>query len=652
MTPLSPDQLLYVKPAVDIAFMLLKPIAQKVWNWTGDATERAKFEVFGGFNEYLQHSYQQHSYFTSLVFKNEQKKLDDYYLPLTLIKHPDGTSHKISKFPLEIMHAHNRILIVDTAGMGKSTISRFLFLTCIRENVAIPILIDLRKLSKTKTILDFVLEYTTSIGDVPKRELVHQLISAGKFLFIFDGYDEISDDDREAVANGISEFVSKAPENWYAMTSREEGSLSSFPSFQRFTIKPLEKEESYALLRLYDTDSKYADTLIAKLGEAENQNVHEFLTSPLLASLLFKSFEYKRTVPMRKHIFYRQVFEALFETHDLMKQDYQRTKRSGLDIDQFDEFLRYFCFITYRENKSEYTKVELLGYIEKTKKLLANKDINSSDVIHDLTHGVPLMIEEGNYVRWVHKSIQEYFAALWICRDSKGKQEDYLVKMFNDESLRHQNMLVLCADIDQISFRKTIVKALASQMVDEHTSSYQLADEEISLDIIHERKALTTGRCMFATNITHLQEKSSIKNKAPSPEWLELQTRFMDAMTEHCKKIGIKQNAASWSVLGIGSIRTSSDLLNIPAIQSQFPFIKPIVGNRNHESLNEVDSLKDLLFIPIDDDVNNPINQKEVFAKVTGIVAQHQFWRFDYEEAVKTLDAIRSEEEQSRLLEF
>ena len=79
------------------------------------------------------------------------------------------------------------------------------------------------------------------------------------------------------------------------MTSREEIGLTAFPQFQRFKIRPLQKQEAYTLLTKY-AENNLSRTLIAKLEQPENSAIHEFLTNPLLTSLLYKSFEYKHTV--------------------------------------------------------------------------------------------------------------------------------------------------------------------------------------------------------------------------------------------------------------------------------------------------------------------------------------------------------------------
>lgn len=653
MLTVSPTEIALVKPAADLAIALLKPLAKQAWEWTEEATERIKFELnFGAFDAHLQNSYKRHSYFTSLVFKNEQKKLLDHYLPLTLLKHPNNETHVIDKFPHELMRQYRRLLIVDTAGMGKSTISKFLFLTCIRENAAIPILIELRKLSEEKNIIDFIVESTSNVTGQTSRELIIKLIDSGRFMFVFDGYDEISESNRSAVAADISKFITAAPDNWFVMTSRDEASLSAFPDFQRFTIKPLEKSEAYQLLRLYDKDGYCAEELIKKLEEGAYTNVHEFLTNPLLTSLLFKSFEFKRAIPIRKHIFYRQVFEALFETHDLMKEDYQRDKRSGLDIDQFDELLRYLSFLTYKSGKFSYSKDELLAYIDKTKQLTTHKSIISSRVVHDLTHSVPLMVEEGNDIRWVHRSMQEYFAAQWVCRDSKERQKDLLIKMYKD--LKHQNLIVLCADIDPIAFKRTVIKEIALKLLNEYETSYTTMPKIISTSTIKSRKKVVSGKVMFIKTIPEQRLVDDDVNL--QKEWVNNNNNMLNALKQYCESLGFVHQGAQWggdNPISVGLIRADTGLLELPQFQQLIQFIR--LASQPTTPLPPSQMPQDLpieYVIPVNDNPDNIINSEDNFDKTTALLARRSPWYFDYDLAKEILGQIELEEIESKTLEL
>ena len=120
----------------------------------------SKWENFG---EYLYRTYKKYSIVNTLALKNQQKFLKNIYVPLTLETYiSDNTTqkkYKIEQFPSEMLHEYSgRLLITDTAGMGKSTLMKRMFIDVVENGYGIPIYIELRRLSKERTILKAVHE--------------------------------------------------------------------------------------------------------------------------------------------------------------------------------------------------------------------------------------------------------------------------------------------------------------------------------------------------------------------------------------------------------------------------------------------------------------------------------------------------------------
>jgi predicted NACHT family NTPase len=371
------------------------------------------------FNQYLIKSYEKYSIINTIVFHNQQKLLKELYIPLA-IENTDNNKFEIENFDDDCIPFFQRILITDTAGMGKSTILKRLFLSIVDEEKGIPVLIELRRLSKTKDIIDEIIEQLSTITEIPDKKFVLQLIQKGDFIFLLDGFDEIPLENRKIITKQIQTFVNKAGNNFFVMTSRPETALSSFDDFKEFQIIPLIKEQAFTLLKKYDNAGVLAPLLIKKLKEKQYENIDEFLTNPLLVSLLFAAFEHKQTIPLKKHIFYRQVFDALFESHDLTKGDsFIREKFSKLDIDEFHKVLRHLGYNCLINSKIEFTKDEILNLITEAKDFSAELQFKESDFLKDLINTVPLFTIDGIYYKWSHKSLQEYFAAQFIFLDSK-----------------------------------------------------------------------------------------------------------------------------------------------------------------------------------------------------------------------------------------
>jgi hypothetical protein len=463
--------------------------------------------------DYLERSYKNAEIMNTIVFKNQQKKVDDLYIPLTLIKtNPMYKNEKeeiyIDKYKDKLINKYKKILLVDSAGMGKSTIIKYLYLNAIRENKGIPVLIELRKLEKDVAIIEFILNEINGIRRYFEKEHILQLIEGGDFIFFFDGYDEVIQESKKEVTENLQKFISKTSNNIFIISSRDENELNCFGDFQRFDIKSLTKNEAYKLIKKYDNNGELSKELIGKLETEENLKIiKEFLENPLMVSLLYKAFEYKKTIPYKKHIFYRQVYDALFEEHDLSKPGaYKRKKESNLDIEDFHCILRTIGFITLTKGVT-YSKEEFIKIIYQARQKNIGINFNENKFILDITYSVPIFIKEGTEYRWAHKSFQEYFAACYISYDAKEKESLILKKMIEKDRIqKYYNILDFCYDINYKEFIRTIMYPIINDLEEFYKNKYN--DDEynvISQEDIYIRKAIEFK--YEEVNIRKLSEK-------------------------------------------------------------------------------------------------------------------------------------------------
>ncbi|HEX6751588.1 MAG TPA: NACHT domain-containing protein [Longimicrobium sp.] len=447
------------------------------------------------FQDYLDRAYERHSYLNVLVFQNQRKLLEELYIPMRIQRDRMREAYLIDDYPPELLERHSRVLIRDTAGMGKSTMLKFLFLATVRRNIGIPVFVELRKLSSQVDLIEFVITELSPVGETVDRNFVIELLTRGHFIFFLDGYDEVPLAEREPVTHSLQQFIAKLPDNFFVMASRPEAALATFSDFVGFDVLPLLREEAFALIRKYDTSGEISSRLIAALQEPHLESVSDFLENPLLVSLLFKSYEYKPRIPFKKHIFYRQVFDALFETHDLTKPGaFIREKHSGLDIEEFHRVLRSFSFLTVKLRKVAYSRDEIVRVLTEAAKYSQGIKFRSSDFLQDLLTTVPLFVRDGSEYRWSHKSLQEYFAACFICLDAKEREGEILRKMISDDSGRYLTVLDLCYDLDFPSFRANIIYPLAKQFVSHINSVYCGEYGSVSYNAIAIRKTMTFHR--------------------------------------------------------------------------------------------------------------------------------------------------------------
>lgn len=425
---------------------------------------------FNAFDSYTKGVFEKHSYFSSLVFPNRQLKLKDYYLPLTLLV-PEVhlvTELIVDDYPGVLLTEKKDILVVDSAGMGKSTLLKFMFLRAVEMDVGIPIFLELRKFKVDESLLAHVLKQLRALDGSLNESLVVRLLESGDFLFFLDGFDEIADSDRTGVVQQLKDFKQLANKNRFIVSSRDQVGLAALSDFYRVSIKPLSFQEATKLIRKYSSGSARGEGLIDRLNRPESQPIHEFLSNPLLVSLLFKAYEHKQSLPLKKHVFYRQVYEALFENHDLSKDagELNRSKLSRLDIHSFEIVMRALGFLSLESSKVEYPKDELLLLIEKTQTLVGGIDFNPQAFLQDLVTRVPLFVVDGNYYRWNHKSIQEYFAALYLSAAGIELQRSVLKAMYaSEKATAYLNFLSLFSDIDAKGFRQILVPELIEELL-------------------------------------------------------------------------------------------------------------------------------------------------------------------------------------------
>ena len=450
---------------------------------------------FNAFIAYYKRAYNNYSIINTLAFKERVKKLKDIYIPLTIYPVDNKKEKKLTKiegYPKELLDKYGRILITDTAGMGKSTLMKRMFLDVIDGQFGIPIFIELRRLNENNDILNEVAIQLGGLNDGFDKGILETLFVDGEFIFFFDGYDEISSSNKAFVTRNIQDFVAKAPNNKYILTSRPEEELACFGEFQEFRIRELKKVESYDLLRKYDISGKTSRLLISKLETGNYSMINEFLKNPLLVSLLFAAFDFKQTIPLKKHIFYRQVFDAYFDSHDLSKGDsYVHEKKSNLDLDDFDKVMRKIGYECLRKQKIEFEKDELLNIIDSAKSGFSNLKFASTSLLGDLLKAVPLFCQDGMYYKWVHKSLQEYFAAEFIYKDSKNNQDAILTALYKSKKIDlYINLLDLYFDIDPVGFQKNIVKPLLESYV-EYYEKFYFHSDVISSEAVNLRLTIT-----------------------------------------------------------------------------------------------------------------------------------------------------------------
>lgn len=606
---------------LDSAVELATPLAKKLFsekvlpiiqNKVGSYFKSKKAEK--SFNDnsikYLARVVGQCSTLNTIAFQNSPKKLVDLYMPLTISS--DLKKEKITvDSGVDIFQYHTHILINDNAGMGKSTLSKRVVLNIAEQGEFIPVYIELRQILAIP--IDEQIKAVLGITEESEAELIKDL----PLIYIFDGLDEVATDKKKQVVSYLKDFIDFVGTAKVLITSRQESYLAEFYSFARYTIAPLSKKEACNLLRKYDPAGSLASALIRGIDNDRSGMIREFLSTPLYVSLLFCSYRHKTIIPQRKDLFYSQVYDALFESHDLSKEiGFVRPKNSKLDSTEFHSVLRRLGFWCLKNNgELEFQKDELEIIVTDLMKDIVGMKSSPSEFVKDLTTTVPLFVREGATVRWSHKSLMEYFAAMFICNDIKEKQKDVLLKIFSSENaVSYKNMLSLCCDIDFSSFRATIVKKVLQEFVDYHSTAYSsFSNKRIRKELIERRIALSFGRTIAFELIDKIDGSIAFESKTKQVEkLLSIETSRFSGASE------IVWVSANCSIYSVEYSTLTAGIVSMIVKKLPHLFIADVKANPI--AALSGGKLKKNHFYVIDDSSKSPVNTMRNFDLATNLI--------------------------------
>ncbi|WP_417729677.1 NACHT domain-containing protein [Roseovarius sp.] len=346
------------------------------------------------------------------------------------------------------------VIITGIGGGGKSFFMRYLWISFFENSAGkIPLFIEIRQIntSKSVNIRDFLFHTVIRTGSTISQTNFDQSIKNGEIVIFIDGFDEIIPEKRRDAEIQIQQLRENNPNLVIVMTSRPDDRFGGWHQFEKVEVLPMSKEESEILIgrAIYDDLSK--SRLLKRIKDGLYESHSSFLSNPLLAYMMLLTIARNPDIPNKMSAFYELAFDALYHRHDTMKGGgFVRKYSANLDKQQFIRLLSYFCLSTYVDGVTEASEDKILSYIEMSKEFEAVTE-RASDFLGDIVDNVCLMKKDGIYFNFIHRSFQEYFAAVCICRVASRDIEELFTNFaerYNDE------VLPMVAEMDPDLFRE------------------------------------------------------------------------------------------------------------------------------------------------------------------------------------------------------
>ncbi len=410
------------------------------------------FEI--GISEYL-HSQSEKYYFTNtFIHRSEKVRFYDIYYPIKATYKELTTDFE--KFD-EVLENYNNITIIGSAGSGKTTLTRHIFLHSIKTTKKIPILIELRYLNDYNGNFEkLISEKVLNSNIKPSDDTFIRSLKSGLFLFLLDGYDEIFSTKKQELNRQIEQFVDNYSKNNFIITTRPGSGIENFPRFYDFKVESLNDTDVKGFIDKIVNSEERKKRIYEILKDKKNQTYLDYLRNPLLLSMFILAFESHPEIPSRKSSFYRNVFDTLYSRHDgITKNSFPREKLTKFEREDFEKILNVFSYLTLIKGKYNYTNEYMTDVLNKILKSI-NLKCKSEDLIYDLQTTISILVLDGFEYHFPHRSMQEYFTAQFLASlpsDKKQKAYDNLALSFKEKSTDFSfHLWNLCEELDKFGF--------------------------------------------------------------------------------------------------------------------------------------------------------------------------------------------------------
>jgi len=353
---------------------------------------------------------------------------------------------------LEDLGNDRNVLIEGIAGQGKSIFLRYLCAVELLRGNCIPLLIELRRVSSKHPLRERIRMALRELALNPDDRLLDALVSSGKILLLLDAFDEVDDDLKPVVVNEIEDLVCANDKLRVVVTSRPHESMRASRHFVVVTLDNLNGDEYAHVIRRLAGGETWAEGLIDHI-KRKARHVQELLCTPLMVTLLVLSYKSYQQLPVRLSEFYDSLFYTLLQRHDGSKPGFRRARMCHIDDTEYRHVFEALCLVS-KSGGNAFDKSQVYAFARKALEL-CNVGEGPSKYIDDIVHITCLIVREGDEYRFIHRTVQEYYAASYIKR-----KPDPVARAFYEKTLARggegawEQELEFLSEIDEYRYRK------------------------------------------------------------------------------------------------------------------------------------------------------------------------------------------------------
>lgn len=403
-----------------------------------DRIQQDNDDCVSPFKNYLDKAVSYYSTKKTLLYAEKPHPFYELYVCNTVKYHKyrnSGTNDTkqeitIENATIEKLETESKYIIIEgIGGIGKSMFLTHLFLSSAQNSEIsgiIPLFLSLKNYKDTTdNVVDFIWKSVCEYDSAISRKAIIEALQNKELVLLLDGYDEIQSSARESFQSDLEAFIKSYNGNTIIMTSRPiYDSFVSFSKFSVFDIKPLTKPQALELVGKLEFWDDVAKNNFMKALDSKLYSSHwEFASNPLLLTIMLMTYSAFGEVPAKMHVFYSKAYETMARLHDASKGSFKRPLHTNLTPEEFSKYFAEFCARTYRDEILEFDERSFTAYMTKVLRgsTAESSGITPHDFLLDLTDNLCIMYREGSTYYFIHRSFQEYFAAVHFSSEYDAK---------------------------------------------------------------------------------------------------------------------------------------------------------------------------------------------------------------------------------------
>jgi hypothetical protein len=395
-------------------------LASTATELTKDFFQGTLARLSGGSKELFQRFFPQfQKHLANVYLRNSRVKIlvsRDAPVPFTEIyvasRFQSGNESLSDSAICESVQSGKRLVVSAIGGAGKTFLLRHVWLTMFTQmSGKVPIFIELRKMNGIGGVpLEKFISASTFGTDFTEGNFQH-FAEDGSFVFLLDGFDEVNRDRRAELEAQIIALSRKFPKCGMIVSGRPDDRFGGWQEFTAVRAMPFQYEQFRLLIEKIPFDQQIKSNFLRIADNSFFQQHESFLSNPLLSMMMLLTYRDNAEIPGKLSTFYENCFATLFSQHDALKESFRRDK--CLDQLEFKRIFSVFCLLTYKDSRPSLDRADFIDYVSKAKEYLRlPQDVPS--IAHDFLESVNLMIQEGTNVSFIHRSFQEFFAAVCV----------------------------------------------------------------------------------------------------------------------------------------------------------------------------------------------------------------------------------------------